>query len=192
MKYTRFEDLPVWKEAVELAVKADALANHAAFRDKRRYRDQIEGAALSVSNNIAEGFERGTTQELLTFIYIARGSAGEVRSMMCVFERLVWCEHLKSQISNLQLQAESISRQLRAWADSLQNSPITGQRRLTAQTKRYYENRKAAAEMDREVQAAVDTAVRKQEEGRLQRSASSEHLKFEISNRSAHSPDNQI
>ena len=44
-------------------------------------RDQIERAALSVSNNIAEGFERGTTNELLAFIYIARGSAGEVRSI---------------------------------------------------------------------------------------------------------------
>ncbi|MBS1788455.1 MAG: four helix bundle protein [Acidobacteria bacterium] len=51
-------------------------------------RDQIECAAVSVSNNIAEGFERGTTQELLTFIYIARGSAGEVRSMPHLFDHL--------------------------------------------------------------------------------------------------------
>jgi len=49
-------------------------------------RDQIERAALSVSNNVAEGFERGTTNELLMFIYIARGSAGEVRSMLCFIE----------------------------------------------------------------------------------------------------------
>jgi four helix bundle protein len=55
----------------------------------RRYpglRDQLERAALSVSNNIAEGFERGTTNELLAFLYIARGSAGEVRSMMRILE----------------------------------------------------------------------------------------------------------
>ena len=45
-------------------------------------RDQLERAALSVSKNIAEGFERGTTNELLCFIYIARGSAGEVRSIL--------------------------------------------------------------------------------------------------------------
>ena len=44
----------------------------------------MDRAALSVSNNIAEGFERGTTNELLQFIYIARGSAGEVRSMLAL------------------------------------------------------------------------------------------------------------
>lgn len=176
MKYNRFDELPVWKAAIELAVAADALANHPVFRDRRRYREQLEGAALSVSNNIAEGFERGTTQELLTFIYIARGSAGEVRSMMCVFERLAWCENLKSQISNLKLQAESVSRQLRGWADSLQNSPIPGQRRLTTQSKRYYENRKAAAEMDREIQATVDALEKQREEERL----ASKNLKSQI------------
>src|SRR5262245_45186397 len=82
-------------------------------------RDQLERAAVSVSNNIAEGFERGTTQELITFLYIARGSAGEVRSMLLLLTRMPKFSDLKSQISNLRSRAESISRQLRAWADSL-------------------------------------------------------------------------
>ena len=91
----------------------------------------MERAALSVSNNIAEGFERGTTQELLTFLYIARGSAGELRSMLCFIERLEAFQDLKSEISNLKSSAEGISRQLRAWVDSLQNSEIKGQRYLS-------------------------------------------------------------
>jgi four helix bundle protein len=93
--------------------------------------DQLERAAVSVSNNVAEGFERGTTKELLAFIYIARGSAGEVRSMLCLMERLPRYVHLKAQISNLKSLSESCARQLRAWAAGLQESPIEGQKRLT-------------------------------------------------------------
>jgi hypothetical protein len=61
MKYERFEDLPVWKDAVELAVRIFDLAEDDAFKGKASLRDQLERAAVSVSNNIAEGFERGTT-----------------------------------------------------------------------------------------------------------------------------------
>jgi four helix bundle protein len=136
MKYDRFEELPVWQAAIKLGVATYALTSDEAFRGQRSLRDQIERAAVSVSNNVAEGFERGTTNELLAFLYIARGSAGEVRSMLCLLERLPAFDNLKSQISNLKLQAENISRQLRAWADSLQNSEIKGQRYLTDKSRR--------------------------------------------------------
>ncbi|HLE64268.1 MAG TPA: four helix bundle protein, partial [Pyrinomonadaceae bacterium] len=88
MKYTRFEDLPVWKDAIELAVRVFALTEKPVFKSYRGAKDQIERASVSVSNNIAEGFERGTTQELLTFLYISRGSAGETRSVLHLFDRL--------------------------------------------------------------------------------------------------------
>ena len=133
--YDRFEDLPVWKDSIELAEKIYALAETSPFRRKYSLRDQIERAALSVSNNIAEGFERGTNQELLTFLYIARGSASEVRSMLLFLERLPVFKNLQFQISNLKSSVESISRQLRAWADSLQNSDIRGQRYLNERSK---------------------------------------------------------
>lgn len=131
MTYERFEQLPVWRAAIKLGQSVYAITKHIAFRRERSLRDQIERAAVSVSNNIAEGFERGTTQELLTFLYIARGSAGEVRSMLCLLEAIPGFADLRSEISNLKSQAESVSRQLRGWADSLQNSAITGQRYLT-------------------------------------------------------------
>jgi four helix bundle protein len=94
-------------------------------------RDQIERASRSISNNIAEGFERGTTQETLTFLYIARGSSGETRSILYLCERLPGVTDLKSEISDLKKRAESVSRQLRAWCASLQNTDIRGQRYLT-------------------------------------------------------------
>src|SRR6267378_819498 len=124
MKYSRFEELPVWQSAIELAVQMYQLSSRPAFKTRYSLRNQIERAAVSVSNNIAEGFERGTTQELLTFLYIARGSAGEVRSMLCLLERLLGFADLKSEISNLKSVCEGISRQLHGWANSLQNTEI--------------------------------------------------------------------
>jgi len=123
VKYSRFEDLPVWQAASELALRTFVLGEKAPLRRHRSLRDQIERAALSVSNNIAEGFERGTTPELLTFLYIARGSVGEVRSMLGVMERMGVFTDLKTEISNLKSLAETISRQLRGWAQDLQDSP---------------------------------------------------------------------
>src|SRR6267378_2387096 len=114
MKYQSFEDLPVWKDAIELAVLILDLTAKSCFRGHAGTRNQLENATVSISNNIAEGFERGTTQELLTFIYIARGSAGEVRSMLSLLERAPGFEDLRSQIPDLRSRSLSISRQLRA------------------------------------------------------------------------------
>jgi len=141
--YQRFEDLPVWQAAGELYDRIDDFLDRAPPRLRASFRDQLERAALSVSNNIAEGFERGTTNELLAFLYIARGSAGEVRSMLKVASRRPFLADFKSEIANLILLAESCSRQLRGWADSLQNSDIAGPRHLNAKTRADYEKRKA-------------------------------------------------
>lgn len=101
MKYDRFEDLPVWQAAADAAAKMLHWTTLAWFRGKGDLANQLQRATLSISNNIAEGFERGTTNELLQFLYIARGSAGEVRSMLGVMERMDEAIDLKSQISNL-------------------------------------------------------------------------------------------
>ena len=153
MTYERFEDLPVWQKAAELYERTEDLLENESFCATRGFRDQLDRAALSVSNNIAEGFERGTKNELLAFLYIARGSAGEVRSMLTLklqrAERGGAAGDLKSQISNLRSVAESCSRQLRAWADALQNSDIQGPRHLTDKSRAEAERRKRSAEVDK-------------------------------------------
>jgi four helix bundle protein len=130
MKYKRFEELPVWQDAIKLAVAVYALTARGDFKGQSSLRDQIERASVSVSNNIAEGFERGTTNELLALLYIARGSAGEVRSMLHLLERLPAFSDLKSDILNLKSSCERVSRQLGAWAEALKKSDIKGQRYL--------------------------------------------------------------
>lgn len=99
--YERFEDLPVWQDAIKLAEGCEDFIIAAKDKITWSKRDQIDRCSLSVSNNIAEGFERGTTNELLAFLYIARGSAGETRSMLIYFERRPALKDFRPQISNL-------------------------------------------------------------------------------------------
>ncbi len=81
MRIEKFEDVIAWQKAKELT-----LVIYGVFEDVRDYsfRDQIQRASLSIMNNIAEGFDRGTDKELVYFLHIARGSSAEVRSMLYV------------------------------------------------------------------------------------------------------------
>ena len=81
--FQQFEDLRVWQAARELYKLTSKY-----FSDSKQYffRDQILKAALSVSNYIAEGFERKSNKEWIYFLYVAKGSCGEVRSMLHLAE----------------------------------------------------------------------------------------------------------
>jgi four helix bundle protein len=130
MKYTRFEDLPVWRDATELARLVFEFTLRDDFRRHPGLRNQLENSTLSISNNIAEGFERGSTNELLAFLYIARGSAGETRSMLRVMFGWSMFQDARSEIESLTVRSENISKQLYAWIEQLKRSGIRGQRHL--------------------------------------------------------------
>ena len=156
VSYQRFKDLPVWQVAATLYEHIEKFLITDMPRLSYSFRDQLERATLSISNNIAEDFERGTTRELLAFIYIARGSAGVVRSMLIILFRRSEFSNLKSQISNLMSLAESCSRQLRAWADALQNSEIKGFRDLNDKTRRDYQQKQMRKQAETEHQAMLE------------------------------------
>lgn len=168
MKYESFEDVPVWKDAVDLSVRIFEVTEDPAFRNKGDIANQIQRAGLSVSNNIAEGFERGTTPELLQFLYYAKGSAGEVRSVCYVIEHLKAFGHLKSEISNLKLLSRNISRQLGGWAFSLQESDIAGTRHLTEKSKTGYQQKKTAENFRAEIRKTYEESLRRFQESRKQ------------------------
>ncbi len=88
MTYERFEHLPVWQDAIDAARLIFLLSADRAFVAQGDLANQLQRAALSISNNIAEGFERGSSAELIALLYYARGSAGVVRSILCLLERL--------------------------------------------------------------------------------------------------------
>lgn len=76
-----FEDIIAWKKSKELTLEVYSLFKHC--RDFS-FKDQIQRASLSIMNNIAEGFERKGDKEFKRFLFMAKGSCGEVRSMLYV------------------------------------------------------------------------------------------------------------
>ena len=78
-----FEDLYIWQIARELVNLIYHLTSQKSFTDFS-LKDQIQRAAISIISNIAEGFERGSKEEFLYFLYIAKGSCGEVRCQLYI------------------------------------------------------------------------------------------------------------
>ena len=81
-KAEKFEDLIVWQDARVLRKEIYAVTKSGLFSRDFEMRSQIRDAALSVMDNIAEGFERGSNREFAQFLNISKGSAGEVRSAL--------------------------------------------------------------------------------------------------------------
>ena len=88
----RFEELEVWKESRHLAKGIYVLTNKAAFRQDWDLSRQIRRAAVSVMSNIAEGFERETNKEFARYLYIAKGSVGEVLAQLYLASDLHYAE----------------------------------------------------------------------------------------------------
>ena len=85
MHYNQFEDIPVWKEARQLVNKIYMMVESSPKLLKNySLSDQLKRATFSILLNIAEGFERGSNKEFANFLNIAKGSAGEVRSILYI------------------------------------------------------------------------------------------------------------
>jgi len=82
MKFTQFEDMEIWKDAIQLTTIIYQITNHGDFKKDFWLRDQIRRAANSVSSNIVEWFERQNNNEFIRFLKIAKWSCGEVRNQI--------------------------------------------------------------------------------------------------------------
>jgi four helix bundle protein len=80
MIVTRFEDLEIWRLARELYKIVFRITSEKPFCNDFKFRDQIRSSSGSVSDNIAEGFERGGNKEFIQFLSVAKGSCGETRN----------------------------------------------------------------------------------------------------------------
>ncbi|MGB8658453.1 MAG: four helix bundle protein [Candidatus Zixiibacteriota bacterium] len=84
MKIESFEDLKAWKDSRELVKRIYTLTKGKDFGKDFALLNQIRRAAISVMSNLSEGFERGSNQEFVQFLYVAKASCGEVRAQLVI------------------------------------------------------------------------------------------------------------
>jgi four helix bundle protein len=110
MAIQKFEDIIAWQKGQDFAVEI-----YSAFRDLRDFgfKDQICRAVVSISNNIAEGFDRSSDADFSRFLYISIGSGSEVRSMLYLAVRLNYIsEEQKTKLLNEADEIAKITRGL--------------------------------------------------------------------------------
>lgn len=108
-----FEDIEAWQDAKILVTNIYEAAAEGRFARDFGLRDQIRRAAISTMSNIAEGFERGSNKDFVRFLYMAKGSAGEVRSQLYAAIDLSYLEEQKA--NELIRLAQVISRRISAF-----------------------------------------------------------------------------
>jgi len=119
-----FEDFEIWKKARYLTQEVYAVSTAQNFSKDFGLRDQKRRAAVSIMSNIAEGFERGGNQEFIQFLYIAKGSCGEVRSQIYVALDQEYME--KSEADKLMLTLKHLSVMIKRLIDHLKTSGMRG------------------------------------------------------------------
>lgn len=109
-KIERFEEIKAWQLSRDLVLSVYQASGNGPFATDYALRDQIRRASVSVMSNIAEGFERESDKELKRFLYMAKGSAGEVRSQLFVALDLGYLT--TDQFADLRIKAEEASKAL--------------------------------------------------------------------------------
>jgi len=122
----RFEELKVWRVSRELVNFVYGITDNGAFRKDYGLKDQIRRAAISIPSNIAEGFERGGNKELCQFLYIAKGSAGEVRSQLYLALDQKYISN--ADFEDLNSLCTDVSNQLSGFINYLKSSELKGRK----------------------------------------------------------------
>ena len=122
----RLEQIISWQEARELNKNIGELIDGGRFKKSFRLINQIEGSAGSIMDNIAEGFERSGNKEFVQFLYIAKGSCGELRSQLC---RAMDRNYItQKEFEDLSLHSMKISSLIQKFINYLADSPTKGRK----------------------------------------------------------------
>lgn len=111
MVYKRFEELPVWQDARRVVTEVyGLLSRNEKLRRDFSLSDQLKHASYSILLNISEGFERDSNKEFAYFLNVAKGSAGEVRSILYIVEDNKYASI--QELVQIRYEVETISVQL--------------------------------------------------------------------------------
>ena len=130
-KHGKFEDLTIFQMARSLCKDVYAITKQGEFKKDTRFVQQIHAAAGSIMDNIAEGFERDGNKEFVNFLYIAKGSCGEVRSQLIRATDVGFID--KETATRLYNDCLDLSKTISRFITSLKRSSITGLKNLKPQ-----------------------------------------------------------
>lgn len=132
-KVEKFEDLGIFQKARELCKEVYEITRGNEFKYDTRFVQQIRASSGSVMDNIAEGFERDGNKEFIQFLYIAKGSCGEVRSQIIRAFDVGYITEEKSK--TMYDECIVLSRGISKFISSLKASDISGQKYLKPETR---------------------------------------------------------
>ena len=127
-KADKFEDLAIFQAARNLCKEIYAITKDGEFHKDSRFVQQIHASSGSVMDNIAEGFERGGNKEFVNFLYIAKGSCGEVRSQIIRASDVGFID--KDTATRLYNNCMGLSKAISAFIKSIKSSDYRGSKHL--------------------------------------------------------------
>lgn len=120
MKFNRFEDIDVWIASRNLVKEIYEITERQLLAKDFGFKDQIRRCAVSIPSNIAEGYERKSNKEFIRYLFIAKGSAGELRTQLYLAKDL---NYIDEKIFNeLIKKSEDISKSLSGFIKYLQST----------------------------------------------------------------------
>lgn len=110
-KMFRFQELAVWKKGIDIGNRLLDIADELEKKRRYRFAEQVRGASLSISNNIAEGSGSNSKAEFASFLNIAKRSAFENANMVIVFQSrgLISTEVMESLLADLEQECRMIT-----------------------------------------------------------------------------------
>ena len=121
-----FEELQIWQKARELVKAIYKITMSDKFKKDYSLSDQIRRSSVSVMSNIAEGFERGSNTEFVQFLYIEKGSAGEVRTQLYIAYDLKYIDdQVFESASRMSIE---LSKGISRFINYLKKSKIAGEK----------------------------------------------------------------